>query len=31
MKPMDKFKQVRDDYVIRQVEKAKLPGYRLYG
>ena len=27
MKPMDKFKQVRDDYVIRQVEKAKLPDF----
>ena len=27
MKPMDKFKQVRDNYVIRQVEKAKLPDF----
>ena len=27
MKPIDKFKQIRDDYVIRQVEKAKLPDF----
>lgn len=27
MKPMDKFKQIRDNYVIRQVEKAKLPDF----
>ena len=25
MKPIDKFKKFRDDYVIHQVEKAKLP------
>ena len=27
MKPIDKCKQIRDDYVIRQVEKAKLPAF----
>lgn len=27
MKPIDKFKQIRNDYVIRQVEKAKLPAF----
>lgn len=27
MKPMDKFKKFRDDYVIHQVEKAKLPDF----
>ena len=27
MKPMDKFKQIRDDYVIRQVKKANLPDF----
>ena len=27
MKPIDKFKQIRDDYVIRQVKKAKLPDF----
>ena len=27
MKPIDRFKKLRDDYVIRQVEKAKLPDF----
>ena len=27
MKPIDRFKKFRDDYVIRQVEKAKLPDF----
>ena len=27
MKPIDRFKKSRDDYVIRQVEKAKLPDF----
>ncbi|MBR3993609.1 MAG: acylphosphatase, partial [Anaerotignum sp.] len=27
MKPIDKFKKFRDDYVIHQVEKAKLPDF----
>ena len=27
MKPIDRFKKLRDDYVIRQVAKAKLPDF----
>ena len=27
MKPIDTFKQIRDDYVIHQVKKAKLPDF----
>lgn len=27
MRPIDKFKKVRDDYVIRQVEKIDLPDF----
>ena len=27
MKPIDRFKKLRDDYVIHQVEKAKLPDF----
>ena len=27
MKPIDRFKKFRDDYVIRQVENAKLPDF----
>ena len=27
MKPIDRFKKFRDDYVIHQVEKAKLPDF----
>ena len=27
MKPIDRFKKLRDDYVINQVEKAKLPDF----
>jgi len=27
MKPIDRFKKFRDDYVIRQVEKAPIPDF----
>ena len=27
MRPLDKFKKVRDDYVINQVAKIKLPDF----